>query len=102
MFLLDERKHKTKILIRLLDNRESKHGRFLTKHHPPHHLREICATYLYMANSLLNIDHKVVQERENPVFTPKHTVVITQNNTVVQGFANVIRMYGHKKLTTVT
>ena len=37
-------------------------GDYFTKNHPPHHHREICATYLYMENDLLKIDHKVVHK----------------------------------------
>ena len=32
-------------------------GYYFMKHHPPHHNREICATYLYMGNYLLKNDH---------------------------------------------
>ena len=31
-------------------------GDYSTKHHPPHHHREIHATYLYMSYALLKID----------------------------------------------
>ena len=64
-----------------------------TKDHPPHHNREICATYLNMSNALIKIDHKVVQEWSNAVLTPSHTSVLTANHTVVQGCDNVIRTY---------
>ena len=63
------------------------------KHHPPHHHREIHANYLYMANSLIKMDHKVMQEWANAVLTQNHTVVITPNNIVVQGCANVVCTY---------
>ena len=53
---------KQKTLLSLLETRKPKHGDYFMKHHPPHHHMEICATYLYMANALLKIDHKVVQE----------------------------------------
>ena len=77
-------------------------GCYFTKHHPPHHHREICATYLYMANALLKIDHKIVHEWANAVLTPIHTVAITPNRTVLQGCANVVRTYGHTNTKTVT
>ena len=63
------------------------------KHHPPPHHREICATYLYMANALHKIDHKIVQKWANAVLTPIHTVAITLTRTVVQGCSNVVRTY---------
>ena len=72
-----------------------------TKHHSPHLPREICDTYLYMTNALLKINHKFMQEWENSILAPNHTVVITPNHTVVQGFANVVRTYEHIKPTTV-
>ena len=49
---------------------------YFMKHHPPHHHIKICATYLYMANSLLIIDHKIVQKWANAVLTPIHTVSV--------------------------
>ena len=66
-----------------------------------HHHGEICATYLYMANYLLKIDHKIMHKWANDVLTPIHTVAvtpvhtvkITQNLTVLQGCANVVRTY---------
>ena len=77
-------------------------GDYFTKHHPPHHHREICAKYLYMANALLKIDHKIVQNCSNAVLTPIHTVAITQNYTVLQGCDNVVRTYRHTNTKTVT
>ena len=87
------------------------------KHHPPHHHKEICATYLYMENALLKIDHKIVHKWANAVLTPTHTVAvtpihtvavkpihtvaITQNRTVQQGCANVVCTYGHTNTKTV-
>ena len=76
-------------------------GDYFTKHHPPHHHREICATYLYMENSLLKIDNKIVQKWANAALTsihtvaltPIHTVAITKNRTVMKGCANVVRTY---------
>ena len=76
-------------------------GNYFMKHNPPHHHREIRATYLYVANSLLTINHKVVQEWKNSVLTPKHTVVLVPNHKVVQGCANCVCTYGHTKPTTV-
>ena len=76
-------------------------GDYFTKHHPPHHHREICATYLYMENALLRIDHKIVHEWANDVLTPIHTVAITLNPTVVQGCDNFVCTYGHTNTTTV-
>ena len=82
-------------------------GDYFTKNHPPYHHREVCATYLYMENSLLKIDHKIVQEWKNavikPIYTveimPIRTVAITPNCTIVQGCANVVRtcIRTHKK-----
>ena len=77
-------------------------GDYFTKHHPPYLHREICATYLYMVNVLLKIDHKVVQEWENAVLTPNYMVVLRSNYKVVQGWANVVCMYRHTKTTTAT
>ena len=84
-------------------------GDYFTKYHPPHTDREICATYLYMANALLKIDHKIVHKWANDVLTPIHTVAvtpinmvtITQNLTVMKGFANGVRTYGHINNKTV-
>ena len=75
---------------------------YFTKHHPPHHHREICATYLYMANALLKTDQNIVHKWSNAVLTPVHTVAIRQNRTVLQGCDNVVRTYGHTNTKTVT
>ena len=40
---------------------------YFTKLHPPHHHKEILATYLYMANTILKLNHMVLQGRENSV-----------------------------------
>ena len=85
-------------------------GDYFTKHPPPHHHREIRATYLYMENSLLKIVHKIVQKWANYVLTPIHTVAVTpvhkvairKNRTVLQGCSNVVRTYGHTNTKTVT
>ena len=85
-------------------------GGYFTKHHPPYHHREICATYLYMANALCKIDHNILHKWANAVLTPIHTVAITpihmvaitQKKTVLQGCANVVRRYRHKNTKTVT
>ena len=77
-------------------------GDYFTKHHPPHHHKEICATYLYMANTLLEINQKIVHKWANAMLasihtfavTPVHTVTIRQNRTVLQGCANVVCTYG--------
>ena len=74
-------------------------GHYFTKHHPPHHHREIFSTYLYMAHALLKIDQNIVHKWSNVVltpihmvaFTPVHMVAIRQNLTVLQGFANEVR-----------
>ena len=66
---------------------------YFTKHHPPHHHRELCAMYLYMANDLLQINHKIVYKNANAVLTPIHTIAvmpihtfeITQDRTIMQG-----------------
>ena len=84
-------------------------GDYFTKHHPPHQHREIRATYLYMANALLKINHKIVHKWANYVLTsihtvavtPIHTVSIMQNRTVLQGCANVVRTHGHIYTKTV-
>ena len=70
-------------------------GDYFTKNQPPHHHREICATYLHMENSLLKIDHKIVHEWSNAVLTPIHTVATTPNRTFLQGCANFVCTYGH-------
>ena len=36
-------------------------GGYFTKHNPPYHHKENCATYLNMENSLLKINHTVVK-----------------------------------------
>ena len=77
-------------------------GYYFTKHHPPHHHREIRATFLYMSNARLKIDHKIVHEWANAMLTPTHTVAITPNRTVVQGCTNAVRTDRHKNNTTVT
>ena len=58
-------------------------GDYFTRHHPPHQHREICVTYLYVANSLFKLDHKIVHEWSNATITPIHTVETTPNRTVV-------------------
>ena len=84
-------------------------GDYFTKHHPPHHRREICDTYLYMENSLLKIDHKIMHKWANAVLTPIHTFsitpihtpAITPNHTVLQECDNVVRTYRHTNTITV-
>ena len=76
-------------------------GDYFTKHHPPHHRREVCATYLYIVNALLKTGHNILHEWDNDVLTPIHTVeitpihtvTITPNHNVMQGCANVGRTY---------
>ena len=76
-------------------------GDYFSKHHPPHHHREISATYLYMENALLKINHKILHKWSNAVLmpihmvavTPVHTVAIKQNRSVLPGCANVVHMY---------
>ena len=85
-------------------------GDYFTKHHPPHHHREIRATYLYMENALLKIDQKIVHKWANAVITPIHKVAATpvyrvaikQNRTVLKGCANVVHTYRHTNTKTVT
>ena len=72
-------------------------GDYLMKNHPPYYHREIHDTYLYMANTLLKIYHKVVQVWENSILTPNYTVVLTPNHKVTQGRANVVCTYGYTK-----
>ena len=57
-------------------------GDYFTKHHPPHHHREIRATYLYMENALLKIGQNIVHKWANDVLTPIHTVAVTPVHTV--------------------
>ena len=57
-------------------------GDYFTKHHPPHHHREICAAYLYMENALLKINKKIVHKWANDVLTPIHTIAVTPVHTV--------------------
>ena len=84
-------------------------GDYSTKYHPPHHHRGICATYLYMEDALLKIDHTIVHIWANSVLmpihmvavTPIHTVAITQNRTVLKGCYNVVHMYGHTDIKTL-
>ena len=85
-------------------------GGYFTKHHPPHHHREIRPTYLYMENSLLKIDYKIVHIWANDVLMPIHTVSVTsvytvsirQNRNVLQGSANVVRTDRHTNTKTLT
>ena len=85
-------------------------GDYFRKHHPPHHHREICDTYLYMENFLLTIDHKIVHKWANDVLTlihtvattPIHTAETTPNRTVLQGCANIVCTYGHTNTKIVT
>ena len=107
--LSDERQVKTKLFFVYWKPEIQNMGGYFTKHHPPHHNREICAKYLYMANALLKNDHKIVYKWSNPVLTPIHTVAvtpintvaITQKRTVLQWCTNVLRMYGHKNNKTL-
>ena len=57
-------------------------GDYFTKHHPPHHHRDIRAAYLYMANALIKIDHKIVHKWANAVLAPIHTVAVTPIHVV--------------------
>ena len=85
-------------------------GDYFTKHHPPHHHREIRATYLYMTNALLKTYQKIVHKWANAVLTPiqtvevtpVHTVSINKNSAVLQGCANVVHTYIHTNTKTVT
>ena len=77
-------------------------GYYFTKHQPLHHHREIHATYVYITNAQLKIDHKIMHEWDNSVLTPIHTLAITSNRTVVKDCANSIRTYGHTNTTAVT
>ena len=85
-------------------------GDYFTKHHQPHHHREIHAIYLYMANSLLKIYQKIVHKWANAVLTPIHTVSVTpvhtvsinQNRTVLQGCVNFVHTYRYTNTKTVT
>ena len=99
---MDEGQGKTKDFFVYWKQGSQNMGDNFTKHHPPHHNREICATYLYMENSLLKIDHKIVQKLANALLTPIHTVKITQNRTVLQGCDNAVHTYGKTNIKTVT
>ena len=63
-----------------------------------------------MENYLLQIDHKIVNEWANYILTPIHTVAVTpvhmiairKNRTVLQGYDDVVRTYGHTNTKTVT
>ena len=57
-------------------------GDYFIEHHPPHHHREIRATYLYMENALLKIDYRIVHKLANDVLTQIHTVAVTPIHTV--------------------
>ena len=57
-------------------------GDYFTKHHPIYHHREICATYLYMANALLKIDQNIVHKWDNTVLTAIHMVAVMPIHTV--------------------
>ena len=69
-------------------------GDYIIKHYPPHHHKEIRSTYLYMSNSILNINHTVLQGWSNDV--------LKINHTVVQGCVDVIHTDGHTNIPTVT
>ena len=69
-------------------------GYYLTKYHPTHHNKEIWLTYLYMENSIFKLNHTVVQRLAN--------AILKINPTVLQGCVDVIHIYGHTKLPTVT
>ena len=83
-------------------------GGYFTKHHPPHHHRESRATYLYMENALIKINHKIVHKWANDVLAPihavaimpVHTVAISQNSTVLQGCSYVVHTYRHTNTKT--
>ena len=66
-------------------------GGYFTKHHPPHHHRESRATYLYMENALIKINHKIVHKWANSVLTLIHMFANIQNRTALQGCAKVVR-----------
>ena len=57
-------------------------GDYFTKHHPPHHNREILAARFYMENSLLKTDQKIVHKWANAVLAPIHTVAVTPIHVV--------------------
>ena len=85
-------------------------GGYFTKHHPPYHHRENCATYLYIANVLHKTYYKIVHKWDNAMITPLHTVAITpihtvaitSNRNVLQERANFVCTYGHKNTKTIT
>ena len=85
-------------------------GDYFTEHHPPHHYREIRATYLYMEKALLKTDQNIVHKWANTVLTPIHTVAATpfhtvsinQNHTALQGCDNVVHTHRHTNTKTVT
>ena len=57
-------------------------GYCFTKYHPPHHHESIRATYLYMANTILKLNHTVMQGWSNSVLKINHTVVQRCDNDV--------------------
>ena len=84
-------------------------GYYFTKHHQFYHHREIRATYLYIKNALLKVNHEIVHKWSNAVFTPIymvainpiHTITITTNHTILQECANVVHAHGHTNTTSV-
>ena len=107
---MDEGQDKTKNIFIYWKPGSQNIGDYFTKHNLPHHHREICAMYLYMAHARLKIDRKIVHKWAYSVLTPIHTVAVTsvhkvtfrQNHTVLQGCANDVHTYRHKNTKTVT
>ena len=76
---------------------------YFTKHHPPHIHKEICATYLYMANVILKINQKIVHKWENVVLTTLHTFVVCRilKHVVASASKAEVRGLFHNGQTTV-
>ena len=67
-------------------------GDYFTKHHPPHHHREICVTYSYMSNTLLKTNQQIVNKWANAVLMPIHTVSVTPGYTKQSGKTVLLRI----------
>ena len=91
--LLDAGQGKTEGFICILETRKSKMGYYFTEHHPPHHHKNICSTYLYKENPILKLNHTVVQVWKNEV--------LKLNYIVVQGCVGAVRTCGHTNIPTV-
>ena len=62
------------------------------KYHLPHHHKKMYATYKCISNSLLNLNHTVLQGWENDA--------LKLNHTVLQGCDNFVCTYRHADIST--